>query len=514
MNVKTARKIGFFAALSICLGSVIGIGIFLKNISVIKAQMIDENTFSFWSLIVSWILASIISLSAAYSFSEISSSKVGKSGLSGWIGVLGGEKQGWFAKIAHSSIYFSILCSVIPILAVEGLFTAINKAVNGANADPIPFYWVFLSGMLILVLLSCFNYFSIENSAKFQIVGTISKIIPLVLVIIIGFIGANNSHILDRPDLVTPNINGNGGINTETGLPVIGVPVSNSFNLSGVFLSLPAILFSFDSFLVVGNLGNDVKNPQKTVPLVAVVTIIISAIVYVSISIAAGLTGTGDAAGIISTIIGKSNQTAIDGISITINILITLSAIFVTNAISMGTLRSCESLVEDKKIMFHSFFNKLNEKRENLGGLTLYAIQIMFYIILFGIPSVVMNNDAILDSATNAPVVIFFLVYAYTMILGIKDRYTKKQCKQVKGFMFTSIIAITFILVVFCFIFFYENMYVVSTKPLFTPSSSGLFFGNENWQWYKAYDAIMFWSIFIWTLTFPTINYFVVKKQK
>ena len=34
MSQRKARKIGIFSALSICIGSVVGIGIFLKNGSV------------------------------------------------------------------------------------------------------------------------------------------------------------------------------------------------------------------------------------------------------------------------------------------------------------------------------------------------------------------------------------------------------------------------------------------------------------------------------------------------
>lgn len=503
MNVKTAKKIGFIAALSISLGSVVGIGIFLKNISVIKNQIFaGTDTFSFWSLIVSWILAAIISLCAAYSFTEISTSKVGKSGLSGWIGALSSKKQERLVKTAHSGVYFSIFTAVLPFLAVEGLIDALNRAVNGYDAKQLPFYYVFIAGFCLLLFISFFNYLSIKNSAKFQTVGTFIKIIPLFMVAIIGLIGANGSHIINS-DIT-------GSISSDN-WPKI--PVTSGFNVQGMFIALPAILFSFDSFLTIGNLGNDVKNPQKTIPLVAVLTIVIAAIIYILISIGAGLTGYGDAANIISTIFDKSNVGARNVVYIIVNIFITLSAIFVANAISMGTLRSCESMVDEKEIMFFNFFEKLNNKRKDLGGFVLYWIQIMFFILILCIPAIVLNNDAILDSATNAPVVIFFLVYAYAIALGIKDRYTKKQCVKVKGFMFTSIVAIIWILVVFVYVFFYQNIYIVSTSNLSVVSNSGLFFASSG-NWYQANDAILFWSIFIFSIIWPLINYYVVNNQR
>lgn len=36
MSQRQAKKIGFFSALSICVGSIVGIGIFLKNAAVGK----------------------------------------------------------------------------------------------------------------------------------------------------------------------------------------------------------------------------------------------------------------------------------------------------------------------------------------------------------------------------------------------------------------------------------------------------------------------------------------------
>lgn len=47
-------------------------------------------------------------------------------------------------------------------------------------------------------------------------------------------------------------------------------------------------------------------------------------------------------------------------------------------------------------------------------------------MFFFGILVVVMNNDVILDSVINVLILIFFLVYVYIMIIGIKDRYIKK----------------------------------------------------------------------------------------
>ncbi|MDE5767282.1 MAG: APC family permease [Malacoplasma sp.] len=517
MDLAQAKKIGFFSALSISLGSVIGVGIFLKNNSVIGALTEGDN-FSFWGLITSWIIAAIISLFAAYSFSQISTSKQSKSGLAGWVDVLGGRKQGLFVKFTHSSVYYSILVSCLPIISLEGLFYAIDGAINGKTT--IHFGWIFLGGLVVFISITALNYLALKFSSRLQLIGTITKLVPLLLAIVVSLIGANSSYVINNPNNIVDTTNSDNLVNSANGLSINAIPSTNFFQITGVFSALPGILFSFDSFLTIGNLATDMKKPEKRVPIIAILTIVIAAIVYILISIGAGLTGMGSVGTILQTLFPKGTEfeTARKAIDITINVFITLSAIFVVNALSMGSLKSCEGLIIAEEIMFYKKFKNLNSKRDNLGSLSLYLIQNLFYMFIFGIPAIAINNDAIFDSATNAPTLVFFLVYAYTMILGVKDRYTKKICKnQLFGFTFAAIFSSLLIFVVFCYTFFYNFMYEVAING-HLKSPSGLFYSKglndaDGQAWLKSYDAILFWLIFLWIIILPTINYFVLKKQ-
>lgn len=107
-----------------------------------------------------------------------------------------------------------------------------------------------------------------------------------------------------------------------------------------------------------------------------------------------------------------------------------------------------------------------------------------------------MNNDAILDSSTNTPVSIFFLVYAYILALGIKDRYTKKQCKPVRGYVFSSVFAIVLILAVSVYTFLVQNLIdpIREQAYYFQTSEAGLFF-KQGKGWYKGNDVVLFWVL-------------------
>lgn len=70
------KKLGFLAAISVLLGSVVGIGIFFKNASVGRGVGFDSLSW-----ILAWIIGGLITLATAVSYSEIG--RLGSSRLSG-----------------------------------------------------------------------------------------------------------------------------------------------------------------------------------------------------------------------------------------------------------------------------------------------------------------------------------------------------------------------------------------------------------------------------------------------
>lgn len=528
MEVQKARQIGFFAAISMVLGSIVGIGIFLKNLGIIRAQQATsgigiEGTFSFWSLIVSWIIAAIITICAALSFSEIASSRHSKAGLGGWAEQLGGKGFGRFVRINHCTYYYAIFGAVLPFLAVEGLYNAINIAVNGeGKSNLVHFGYVFLGGFIILASLIALNYLSLRGSSYLQMTSLVLKSVPLILVMIIGLVNANGSNILDKnpTDLSIPS-NPLYELQSKT-----TIPSTKWFNTAGMFTALPGVLFAFDSFTNVGNLATEVKNSKKTVPLVMVLSIVIASIVYILISVGAGLTGFGDAGSILKTLVPDSLSNANEirvTVDIIINVFITISAFGVCNAMTCSLLRSSESLIHSGLIMGYTFYEKLDRKHPNLGALTMSIIMTFSINIIVGIIGTVTNNDAVSDSVTNFPTLFFFLIYGTIIVFAFIDRFTKKQCSRVFGFWVAAPISVIGIAVVFCYFFFYQYIIYLS-QNINADSSAGLFFnasvdsssGLVNRPgakvWYNYDDAILFWFLLAWFIIFPFINHLVISK--
>lgn len=145
MTLKNARKLGFFAALAMLVGSVVGVGIFFKNNSI---QKVTDSQGITWLL--AWVVGGVISLIVALNFSEISFLKPSKlNGLSNWLYRSGGKKLGYFTSFSYAFFYYPIIAMTLGVILSEVLVYFIGSA---AGKDvSLPYYALF------------FNWFSVYS---------------------------------------------------------------------------------------------------------------------------------------------------------------------------------------------------------------------------------------------------------------------------------------------------------------------------------------------------------------
>lgn len=488
MSVNKARKIGFFSALAILIGSVIGIGIFLKNGSVFAAN--NQNGYG---ILISWIIAAVVSVCTAFSFAEVLSTEHSKAGLAGWAGKLIGKRTGYFIKVNMPFFYFSILMVTIFIFTGEALFSLFDPN------QKIPFYWVVIASIFIFIGLVALNTFAFHASKQMQMVITIVKFIPIILVIILGFAFFNQVQGGNRFEVMeTPN----------NGTQPIG-PI----NPAGILSSLPAILFAFDSFLGVGNLSKEMKKPQM-VSKVIVVGMIFCSIIYILITVVQILVGKGIVSDVFAAIF-SDNETAKTTFNYIVKISMFIAVFGVANSITMTSIRSFDYVIHERIIYKADVLYAMSGKREMIPGAILFTLSCIPWFAINLILAIVFKHDAFTDGISNFPTLFFFAVYGIVILFGIINRRTKKvKVEKVKGFMPIAIIACVGILIIFGYQFFYDFMYNAFSNPNGT-LSWGVFYGPstadkvKNWQ-----GSIVFFSFIILFIGMPFINYLLVKKDK
>lgn len=500
VNIKTAKKIGLVASISVLIGSIIGIGIFFKNNSIF-----NNNNNNPYGVLISWILASIISLLTAFSFAEVGFNHRDGAGLAGCCERMFGHKFGRFIAFNNSFFYFGILNLAIAIFSAESIVKIFIPSGDDISKY-MHFAWVMVIGLALAVLFVFFNYFTLKWSKRFQVLTTGLKFLPLIIVGLAGIIyGAMNPEYgLFSPNPTTPG----------------GTVISKTISVDGILASLPAILFAYDSFLGVASLQGEMENPKKKVPLTILIGMGMCIGLYLLITIGQIMVGSGTAGGALDVIF-NNNAAVKTAFNVIISLFIFISAIGCLNSLILVGLRTFTFSVQ-YRIYYGGWHLEKYSTEHNKSGLILSFIVYGFWWIALFIPSVILNTDAIIDGVSNFPTLFMFAIYGTVVFKTWLNRFSKKvHVVKMPGFMVAAPLA-----TIGCYLAFgYQFFYYFSIKAVMdiVNSSSGLLGPKVNWGLFATgsfnsgfpsfYAMIVFFLMIVIFLVAPFINDGLIKMR-
>ena len=248
MEKKQLQKnLGAAAALSTVVGMVIGGGVFFKP------QAVYEITGGGPGLgMIAWGLAGIMTITAGLTAAEVSATIPKTGGMMVYIEEIYGKKLGFLTGWMQSVLFFPAT-----IAAISVMFGQQAAILLGNESLVIPMT------VGVILLIGVLNTFGSKTSGAIQTVSTVCKLIPLVLIIVFGFIkgGGNN--------------------------PIVQPLVAEGISPTGVIGQLlVAILFAYDGWINVGAIAGEMKNPGKDLPKAIVGGLSLVMGVYVVINLA------------------------------------------------------------------------------------------------------------------------------------------------------------------------------------------------------------------------------------
>ncbi len=236
--LKLKRDVGLFTATMYILGVIVGAGIY---VIIGKAAGITGN-----SLWLAFLVAAFIAACTGLSYAELSSSFPSDSAEYRYVQKAFNDRRfsfgiGWVKLITH----------VIAIAAVSLGFGGYLASITGWN-------FIFCA-MILLGLVTVFNLMGVRQALGFDVVLVVTAILGLLIVI--GF--------------------GIGSIQ----------PVDFYFHFpagaSGIFTGAALIFFAFLGFEIVGNIGEEIRNPKRNLPLALILSVVISTVLYILVAVIA-----------------------------------------------------------------------------------------------------------------------------------------------------------------------------------------------------------------------------------
>ena len=251
MSKELKKTLGLSAALSTVVGMVIGGGVFFKPLAIYSATGGAPGLG-----MLAWVIAGFITIAAGLTAAEISAAIPKTGGMMVYIKEIYGDRLGFLTGWMQTVLFFPGTAAALAVIFAQQVAVLFGQSDQNMTV-------VLPIAIIVILFLAVLNTVGSKLGGTIQTIATICKLIPLVIIMIFGFILGGGDNSITTP-LVAP------GISVGTALGQV----------------LIAALFAYDGWINVGAIAGEMKNPGKDLPKAIVGGLSMVMAVYLVINLA------------------------------------------------------------------------------------------------------------------------------------------------------------------------------------------------------------------------------------
>jgi len=256
MDSKLKEKYGLPVAIAMVIGIVIGSGVFFKAEKILNVTGGDQKLG-----ILAWLIGGAIMVVCAYTFAIMATRYSYVNGLVDYAEVTMGGKYAYYLGWFMSTIYYPTLTSVLAWVSARFACVLFGWDITGGSCLAIAAFFLCTSYAV--------NALSPVIAGKFQVTSTVIKVIPLILMGVVGLIvGLSN------------------GLTVENFSTVVA-PVASKGN--ALFTAVVATAFAYEGWIIATSINAELKDAKKNLPRALVIGTLAVIIIYILYYV--GLTG-------------------------------------------------------------------------------------------------------------------------------------------------------------------------------------------------------------------------------
>ncbi len=348
------KKYGLFTAIAMVVGIVIGSGVFKS-----AGDVLAKAGGSLPIAILAWAIGGLIIIFSTYAFSIVALKNAKDSGIISFIENLAGEKiaylVGWFINF----VYYPALVGILSWLA-----GSITNTLLGFNLNLTWYLAIFyFIGTYLL------NIFSPVIAGKWQVSTTSIKLIPLILIAVVGLIvGLINGTTIES---FTVN---------ATGVGIAG---------TGLASAVAVTSFAYDGWITALSITQELKETKKNLSKALIGGALIIVVLYILFFIGlSGVITNNEAislAGTLNTSVLAAKRLFGSFFGHIVSVLILISVLGTLNGLTIGAVRGMYQISVKKVGPMPETFTKLGEKDQPFAsGLLSFVLTIFWGFIWFG----------------------------------------------------------------------------------------------------------------------------------
>lgn len=257
---KLDKKYGLPTAICMVVGTVIGSGVFFKAQNVLTATGGNMPLG-----IAAWVITGILMIVCSLQFAIMAGKYEKVNGVVDYAEATCGKSYAYYLAWFLVNIYYPAMTSVLAWVSAR--YFGVLFGWDLVSPEVLA-----LSGFFLIANYTL-NAFSPKLAGKFQISATVIKLIPIVLMAIIGtIVGTLNGTLPQNFSTVVTEVAGG--------------------KSAGLFAAIVATVFAYEGWIVATSINAEIKNSKRNLPLALVLgsIIVVAAYVLYYIGIAGGAT--------------------------------------------------------------------------------------------------------------------------------------------------------------------------------------------------------------------------------
>lgn len=248
LSQELKKKYGLFTAISMVVGIVIGSGVFFKAEAVLKATGGNMPLG-----IAAWAIVGLIMIICSVSFATMATKYEKVNGLVDYAEMTVGRGYAYYVGWFMATIYNPTLTSVLAWVSARFLCVLLGWDITGGSAMAIAGFFLVASYAL--------NAMAPVLAGKFQVTTTVVKLVPLLLMAVVGTVSGLSS-----------------GITVQNFTTVLSSDVSVG---GGLFASVVAVAFAYEGWIIATSINAEIRDAKKNLPRALVWGALIVVFVYI-----------------------------------------------------------------------------------------------------------------------------------------------------------------------------------------------------------------------------------------
>lgn len=440
------KKYGLFTAMGMVIGIVIGSGVFFKAQNVLNATHGDMPIG-----ILAWLIGGIVMLICGYNFANLATRYSKVNGLVDYAQATIGSKYAYYLGWFMATVYIPGMTSALAWVSARYTLAIFVPSGILPIGDTIASDICLALAGFYLIASYAVNALAPKLAGKLQISMTVIKLIPLILMAVVGIIvGLKNG-------------------NTSAAFQTLGNAAGADGGTANALLgSVVAVAFAYEGWILATSINSEIKDSKKNLPRAIIlgcsIIIVIYLLYYVGISgaVSVDVLQEQGANAAFTALFGNVGGTLI-GVCIAISCLGTLNGLMLSATRSMYALAANGQGPAPKTLAEVSEGTDM-PTNSSVVGLIICAAWLLYFFIA----NLYSGNFLGVFSfdSSELPIITIYAFYIPMFIMYIKKNHKDGALKNV---------VMPILAIIACAFMVFAALYSHGYTPLMTAKENGTF---------------------------------------